>query len=238
MQRVFQDFVEGIRASEDADTLRSVTAKALAAFDLHAFAYVVFSNSSAGATDLISTYPRTWLDHHIRNKYEKIDPVIRGVRTAVTPFGWHRDAALSRSSPLERRLFDEAAAFGIRCGFAIPFRDGGAAVAAMTLVADEPYAAFQRRIAVNRRTLLLMAVFVHAYARRIIAADPIVDGVRLTPRELDCLRWAAHGKSAWEIGCILGISRRTVSFHIENAKAKLGVRTICQAVARLSAGGL
>jgi DNA-binding CsgD family transcriptional regulator len=49
------------------------------------------------------------------------------------------------------------------------------------------------------------------------------------------LEWAARGKSAWEIGCILGISRNTVAFYLEGAKKKLGVRTIVQAVARLAA---
>lgn len=65
--------------------------------------------------------------------------------------------------------------------------------------------------------------------------DRFVDGVRLSPREREALEWAAKGKSAWEIGLILNISRRTAAFHLENAKAKLGVRTICQAVARFAA---
>ena len=63
-------------------------------------------------------------------------------------------------------------------------------------------------------------------------------GVSLSPREYECLEWAAQGKSAWEIGRILGISRHTAAFHLENAKAKLGVRSICQAVARLIASRL
>ncbi|MFD2053355.1 helix-turn-helix transcriptional regulator [Mesorhizobium calcicola] len=61
------------------------------------------------------------------------------------------------------------------------------------------------------------------------------DGVTLTPRELECLKWASRGKSAWDISQLLGVSRRTVTFHLENAKAKLGVRTISQAVVRLAA---
>ena len=61
-----------------------------------------------------------------------------------------------------------------------------------------------------------------------------IDGIALSPRELECLAWAARGKSAWDIGQILGITRRTAAFHLDNAKAKLGVRTICQAVERLA----
>lgn len=52
----------------------------------------------------------------------------------------------------------------------------------------------------------------------------------LSPREVECLRWAAAGKTDAEIGRILTISPRTTRFHIENAKKKLGVATRIQAV--------
>jgi len=45
----------------------------------------------------------------------------------------------------------------------------------------------------------------------------------LTDRELCCLQWAAVGKTSWEMGKILGLSERTVNFHIHNACRKLGV---------------
>jgi DNA-binding CsgD family transcriptional regulator len=53
----------------------------------------------------------------------------------------------------------------------------------------------------------------------------------LTPRELEVLTWAARGKSAWEIGVILGISKRTVDEHIQTATRKLGAATRTAAVA-------
>ena len=52
----------------------------------------------------------------------------------------------------------------------------------------------------------------------------------MTERELECLRWAAAGKSDWEIGQILLISAKTVNYHIENAKRKFGVATRVQAI--------
>lgn len=53
----------------------------------------------------------------------------------------------------------------------------------------------------------------------------------LSPREAECLKWAAAGKTDAEIGAILSISPRTTRFHVENAKKKLGVATRIQAVA-------
>lgn len=46
----------------------------------------------------------------------------------------------------------------------------------------------------------------------------------LTGRELECLHWASVGKTSWEIGVILGISERTINFHIQNACRKLQSR--------------
>ncbi|MGP1613498.1 MAG: helix-turn-helix domain-containing protein [Pollutimonas bauzanensis] len=45
----------------------------------------------------------------------------------------------------------------------------------------------------------------------------------LTDRELACLRWAAVGKTSWEMGVILGLTERTINFHVHNACRKLGV---------------
>lgn len=47
----------------------------------------------------------------------------------------------------------------------------------------------------------------------------------LTAREKSCLYWAAHGKTSWEIGVILGITERTVNFHIANICTKFDVYT-------------
>ena len=52
----------------------------------------------------------------------------------------------------------------------------------------------------------------------------------ITQRQLECLRWAGEGKSASDIGVILGISARTVEGHIARTCALLGVRTRIQAV--------
>ena len=53
----------------------------------------------------------------------------------------------------------------------------------------------------------------------------------LTPREREVLSWAAQGKSAWEIGEILKITKRTVDEHTRKAVHRLGAVNRTQAVA-------
>ncbi len=53
----------------------------------------------------------------------------------------------------------------------------------------------------------------------------------LTPREIDCLRWAANGKTDGEIAEILTIARWTVVTYLQNAKIKLNCSNRTSAVA-------
>jgi DNA-binding CsgD family transcriptional regulator len=82
-----------------------------------------------------------------------------------------------------------------------------------------------------------MSAAVHAgHARFRELLDNKTPRSPLTPRESECLRWVADGKTDVEVGKILAISPRTVRFHINNAKIKLGVATRIQAVAKRLGG--
>ncbi len=54
----------------------------------------------------------------------------------------------------------------------------------------------------------------------------------LTAREREVLQWLSGGKTNRDIGCILGISPRTVQKHLEKMYEKLGVETRTAAVTR------
>ena len=202
--------------------------------DVPCFAYLAMPSHSKAPPQLISTYPAAWTVHYMRQRYERFDPVIVEALKSPEPFQWGHDTARNRS-PAQRQLFDEAASFGIRCGFTIPIHDLHGPVAAVTFASDTSQGAFGRTIEKQSAVLQLMAIYFHAHARRKLAPDRVVDGITLSPREYECLEWAARGKTAWEISRIVGISRRTAAFHLENAKAKLGVHSIAQAVARFAA---
>jgi DNA-binding response OmpR family regulator len=62
--------------------------------------------------------------------------------------------------------------------------------------------------------------------------------IELRENEVETLTWAARGKTFWEISQILGISKRAVEFHLENARRKLGVATRTQALIKAATGQL
>jgi LuxR family transcriptional regulator, activator of conjugal transfer of Ti plasmids len=236
MHRIFQAFINRLADSADLAALRTSMASVAATFDLNYFAYLSVPIRLNAEPQIIATYPSSWTTHYLQNHYERLDPVIALALSGPEPFEWGTDIKAMQLSRSQRQLFDEAAAFGIRCGFTIPIHDGRGPIAAVTFAADERRsAAFSSTIQKHGHVLQLMAMYFHTHARRKLVTDQQVNGVALSPREMECLNWAAHGKSAWETGRILGISRHTVAFHLDNAKTKLGVRSTIQAVARLTA---
>lgn len=67
---------------------------------------------------------------------------------------------------------------------------------------------------------------------------PTPKSARLSARELECLRWAAVGKTSWETALILGVSERTVNFHFSNVFGKLKVNNKQAAIAQAIFRGL
>ena len=173
-------------------------------------------------------YPRDWLAHYQRQGYFELDPVVSHCRQHATPCLWSADAA-ARPLGHTTGFFQEAIGFGLRIGVSLPMH-GPAGRWSMVSVARARLPS--RALAFSEiAELHLLASFVYEARQRLDATRSKVS-VHLTQREADALRWAAEGKTSWEIGQLLGIGERTVVFHLGNAAAKLGVTGRRQAIAR------
>lgn len=238
MQRVYEAFLESLSESVDGQDLERSMASLLDAFEVSRFAYLSFSSRVQGQPRLISNYPTNWTSFYLDQRYDAIDPVINFARYSKEPFRWGKQFGCDTHTRSQKRFLDEAAEFGICSGLTIPIHDRRGGMAALTFAANEDFPALLRMSYRYHRAFQLIATCLHVHARRTHTDLRLVDGVQLTRREFECLQWAAKGKSAWEIGQILGIKRRTVAFHLDNARQKLGVRTIAQAVVLLAASNM
>lgn len=67
----------------------------------------------------------------------------------------------------------------------------------------------------------LTRIFIAGYVRVMCNRERLPVGPVLSKREVECLRWAATGKTDFEISMIIARSRATVRFHMHNASNKL-----------------
>jgi DNA-binding response OmpR family regulator len=84
----------------------------------------------------------------------------------------------------------------------------------------------------------VLAAVIASRLRRVARSAIWPQRIPLGERERETLTWAARGKTFAEIGEILGVSRRTVEFHLDNARRKLGVPTRTQALIKAAVGQL
>jgi DNA-binding CsgD family transcriptional regulator len=59
---------------------------------------------------------------------------------------------------------------------------------------------------------------------------PTIASVALSEKEKECLLWVSAGKTADETAQIMGRSRRTIEYHINNAVRKLAASNKIHAV--------
>ncbi len=84
----------------------------------------------------------------------------------------------------------------------------------------------------------VLATIIEARLARVARNEVWSKSVALNDREVQSLTWSARGKTSTEIAVILGLSKRTVDFHIENACRKLNVATRIEAAVKASSGRL
>jgi DNA-binding CsgD family transcriptional regulator len=166
----------------------------------------------------------------------RVDPVMQHCKRQSVPIIWDQETYLESGAG---DLWEQQASFGYRTGIAMAlhlpdgkhFQFGVDRERPLPNDPDE----LQRLVA----DLQLFAVHAQDSAMRLLL-PPTQQPERpaLTPRELEVLRWTMDGKTAWEVGAVLGISERTVVFHVNNASHKLGCINKQQAVLKALRLGL
>lgn len=124
---------------------------------------------------------------------------------------------------------------GVAAGIVAPAYLAAGVIGAVVWAAPEPLADLAEvfaREAAGLHALALRLIATHAEATHAGLAP-----TRLTRREIQCLRWAAAGKTDQEIGGIVHISAPTVRFHLTNASRKLNVSGRTQAIHRAAGLG-
>lgn len=73
-------------------------------------------------------------------------------------------------------------------------------------------------------SVVLLTLYAQAGASRVVPSSEELRAGQSVPttRELEILRWTLEGKTAWEVGMVLGISERTAAIHANRATHKLG----------------
>jgi len=232
-------FADAAETARDEEELQAAFLGAIQTIGLTNFGYVAEADATR-PPEIRSSYPDVWTQRYIKSHYVIVDPVIRHAKLASPPFFWGKNPlnTLEDLPPLEREFMNEAETYDLRAGITVATTGSlqNGRFAAVTLPFD-PSCYRIEGLASERALPHLLALQFHTQMNRL---DPRQEAAppKLSKRECACLFWTAHGKTRQDIAVILDLSARTVGFHIENAKAKLGASSVTHAVALAMRYGL
>lgn len=164
------------------------------------------------------------------------DPVMQHCKKSSVPIVWDRGTYVQ--SGLDD-FWENQARFGYKTGIclALHLPEGRH----FLLGVDRDKALPKDSTQLTRLVADLQLFAVHALdaaMRVLLPPEQQLEAPKLTPRELECLRWTMEGKTAWEVGAILSISERTAVLHLNNATHKLNSTNKHQAVLKALRLGL
>ena len=176
--------------------------------------------------------------YHDKDRH-KGDPVMQRLKTSSIPVVWGQDFYVKHGLGT---IWEEMAPFGMRNGItaALHLPHGNHFVLGFDSGFDLP----RDPKHIERSMGILQATLVYAeVAARFLAtnADDKVFSQQvasLKPRDLECLKWTAAGKTAWEISVILAISESTVSKCLDRCIVALDCVNKTQASVKASRLGL
>lgn len=175
-----------------------------------------------------SNYATQWLNIYDQSHLLDIDPTIAHCATRSTPLIW--EPAIF-SGAKQREMYEEASSYGLRSGITLPFHGAKGELGIMCFVSDaKPNQKFYREAAHHLPYYSLLRDFAFESSLRFAKLESQETPPVLTPRELECLKWCAAGKSTWDIAQILSCSEAVVNFHFGNLRRKFNANNRRQVV--------
>ncbi len=180
---------------------------------------------------LHSNYSSRWRNKYDEEKMGHVDPTVAHCVTKSIPLIWSPDIFAAQK---QRDMYEEACCFGLKSGVTLPIHGAKGELGVLCFVSDtQPDSRFAKEVQRNIPALSCLRDFVFDSAGIFMAQQNLsVEKIRLTPRELECMKWSAIGKSSWEIAQIQNCTESAVNFHFSNVRKKFGTTTRRQALVK------
>lgn len=230
--KLLADAYEALAAARSSDELLREIRKFARqmGFDQCAYALTISAPSFKPQQYFLDGFPPGWSERYVSQDYFKIDPLVLHSQRSAMPAVWDDEMFHPGKA---NEFWEEAQAYGLRSGLSFSVHDQPGVSGVFSLARDRAIDLKDDDLAALIGRAQLFASLLHQAVCRIDLPKLLPQSsAALTDRERECLKWAAEGKTAWEIGTILGIAERTAVFHLNNVVQKLGATNKSQAIVR------
>ncbi|HDZ8927690.1 TPA: LuxR family transcriptional regulator [Aeromonas dhakensis] len=235
------EYLEHFTSVTDGDRLAELIGRFTLGmgYDYYRFALIIPMSMQRPKVVLFNQCPDSWVQAYTANHMLACDPIIQLARKQTLPIYWNR--LDERARFLQEGSLDVmglAAEFGLRNGISFPLHGAAGENGILSFITAER--ASSDLLLESSPILSWMSNYIFEAAIRIVRVSLRDDDPQeaLTDRETECLFWASEGKTSSEIACILGITERTVNYHLNQVTRKTGSMNRYQAIAKGVSSGI
>ena len=186
-------------------------------------------------TIMLNNYPQAWQQRYVEQQYVKVDPTVQHCMVSLKPLVWSSQYTHTQA---EKDFWEEARSYGLNVGWAQSSRDFIGTRGMLTLARSSDQLSEKEQKAQYTNMYWLTQTVHSSIAKIVNDVEFSQFNLYLTNREKEVLRWTAEGKTSAEIAQILGVSERTINFHLSNSMQKLNVNNKISAAIRAVMLGL
>ncbi len=169
-----------------------------------------------------------WAQIYLQNDLHKEDPILHKSLDQPLAFIWTHD----HQPQIESQFWSLTQVFNFENGYAIPVNFGSQWKGYISFNSPKPVSTSLLTDSLIHKWLNSVVAGVHHMLMQKVLPHVMAEAVpKLSKREIECLGWAASGKTSWEIAGIMTLSEATVVFHLNNLIRKLKVKNRTQAIA-------
>jgi DNA-binding CsgD family transcriptional regulator len=184
---------------------------------------------------VFTTLPREWVGRYDQLAYVEVDPRIFLTWDSAIPLVWDQTNVRGHGARSDAFL-DDALAHGIASGVCFMFHGphNSHVIVALNSRIERNDDFRLQAITRNLPDILMFGHYFHEIFMRSvieIGTSPRAAGAPLSKRERECLGLAAHGMTTDDIAVKLDITPRTVQFHFDSIRSKLGAANRQEAIA-------
>jgi DNA-binding CsgD family transcriptional regulator len=178
------------------------------------------------------------MKRYAEKNYIAYDPVYKTAFISRKPFTWQDINEQQPLKPIQRKVMAEAREAGLKDGVALSIQGSSGEIIGVGMASSDGGVDLSKD-AVSK-IYMIVNQFHLCYSDLISENVPlsINNDTFLSKREREVLIWSGQNKSTADIADIMGVSAKTIEFHLANIYKKLGVNGRILAVIKALHHGL
>ena len=210
-------------------------------FIMYSFTYYAYHPHSTNKIkyDMCSSRFKLWHQHYLQEQYNTLDSTLSTAYHTHLPVYWDIEQQLAEAAcEKEYQMRKDSVEFGTQCGLSIPIHGPHNNFAILLTVQMRDQDCQLESTTTQHELFVAAHLYYHFIQKHLLNSVSENESYNLSVREIQCLQLLTQQMSLSQMATHLGLTERTINYHIQRLNKKLGCKNKYQSLAKAIELGL